>query len=81
MAKPSPRYAKHPALLGLGRALQQRRLAAGLSQEELAESASIDRSYLGGIERGEHNMTLLNLKRLCDALGVSLAVILSEIDL
>jgi transcriptional regulator with XRE-family HTH domain len=81
MAKPSPRYSKHPVLKDLGHALQQRRLAAGQSQEDLAEAAGVDRSYLGGIERGEHNMTLLNLKRLADALGVSISVLMNEIKL
>ena len=36
------------------------RLKLGLSQEALAVDAELDRSYVGGIERGEHNLTLIN---------------------
>jgi len=41
-----------------------------LSQEALAHEAEIDRSYLGGIERGEHNLAVINLLRICKSLNV-----------
>ena len=53
-----------------GRAVRKYRLQKGLSQEGLAERAAIHRTYIGGIERGERNPTLLMIHRLARALGV-----------
>ncbi len=47
------------------------RSAQKISQEELAAKAGIDRTYMGGVERGERNLGLLNLARIAKALGVS----------
>ncbi|HVW93942.1 MAG TPA: helix-turn-helix transcriptional regulator [Devosia sp.] len=47
------------------------RLRAGLSQEELAHRASLDRSYVGGVERGERNVSLVNIHKIAKALNVS----------
>jgi transcriptional regulator with XRE-family HTH domain len=41
-----------------------------VSQEQLALLAELDRAYVGGVERGEHNLTLMSLGRLCEALDV-----------
>jgi len=56
------------------------RKARGLSQEELAELAELHRNYIGGIERGERNVALLNIVRLAKALGVSLSELLEGIE-
>ncbi len=69
MAKPSPKFSGHPVLIKLGLVIRQSRKDLGLSQETLALNADIDRSYMGGIERGEHNMTLINLLKISDCLG------------
>ena len=61
---------KNNHLIKFGSTLRKLRLGAGLSQEELAERANIDRSYLGAIERGEHNVALLNIIKIASALGV-----------
>lgn len=53
----------------LGNNLRAIRLARGLSQEEFAEVLGYHRTYIGGLERGERNVTLLTLARLADELG------------
>jgi transcriptional regulator with XRE-family HTH domain len=57
----------------LGQRVRELRLAAGLSQEELAERAALHRTYVGGIERGERNVGILNLLRLARALRVRIS--------
>lgn len=44
----------------------------GISQEELAYRAGFHRTYVGMIERAERNITLCNIKRVADALGVEI---------
>ena len=70
VAKPSPTFSGHPSLLALGAVIRNERLAQGLSPETLAYLAKIDRSYMGGIERREHNITVMNLLKVADALNV-----------
>ncbi len=45
-----------------GRALRSRRTKLGVSQEEFADICGLDRTYIGGIERGERNVSLVNLE-------------------
>lgn len=52
-----------------------------LSQEALADAAGIDRSHMGKIERGERNVTLLNLVRIAAALGAKPSQLLIQADL
>ena len=66
----TPRSARH---LAFGEALREVRTAQGLSQEQLAVDAGLDRTYVSGIERGERNPSLTNLYRLADALDVRLS--------
>ncbi|MBB2828177.1 UNVERIFIED_ORG: transcriptional regulator with XRE-family HTH domain [Rhizobium esperanzae] len=57
-----------------GAAVRQHRLLVRLSQEELAERAGLDRTYVSGIERGRRNPSLRNLQNISEALGVDLDV-------
>lgn len=56
-----------------GKKLRETRLRAGISQEALAESAGLHRTYVSSVERGERNVSLLNIERLAKALRVSMA--------
>lgn len=76
MAKPSPSYAGDKVLTNLGEAIRSMRSERGLSQEALAVDAELDRSYVGGIERGEHNLTVMNLNKISSALGVKMSALL-----
>jgi len=78
MAKPSPSYSGTKELVALGRAIKVLRLELGLSQEALAFEAGIDRSYIGGIERGEHNLALINLIKIAQTLGISASELLTK---
>lgn len=78
MAKKSPSFSGNPALVGLGTAIRAARKEKGLSQEALAELADIDRSYMGGIERGEHNLAIMSLLKIADALRVQASSLLDK---
>jgi XRE family transcriptional regulator, regulator of sulfur utilization len=64
------RSAQHHAL---GQVIRARREALGISQEELAHVAGMDRSHLGAIERGEGNPAYGSLLAIADALQVRLS--------
>jgi transcriptional regulator with XRE-family HTH domain len=53
----------------LGRNLRARRLDKGLSQEAFADLLGIHRTYIGGLERGERNVTLRTVERIAARLG------------
>ena len=54
----------------VGRNLRRHRLAAGLSQEALADAAGLDRTYVSGVERGIRNPTVRVLQHIATAIGV-----------
>jgi transcriptional regulator with XRE-family HTH domain len=54
----------------VGKNLRIHRQALGLSQEEFADQVGVHRTYMGGLERGERNLTLKSLERLAQAVGV-----------
>lgn len=53
-----------------GERIRRIRAEKGLSQEALAQEADLDRSYIGGVERGERNVSLVNIYKISVALGV-----------
>lgn len=62
-----------PYLDILGKRIRARRRELGMSQEGLAHEAGLDRSYVGRIERGEHNLTFVALVKLCRAMECDVA--------
>lgn len=61
------------ALKTLGQRIREKRRALGWTQERLADEARLDRSYVGGIERGGRNITFTKLCQVCAALGCDVA--------
>jgi transcriptional regulator with XRE-family HTH domain len=81
MARPSPSYSGTKELIALGAVIREIRLALDLSQEALANEVGIDRSYMGGIERGEHNLALINLIKIANTLNLSATELLKKAGL
>jgi len=61
---------KNEDLARFGNAIRQFRKLAGLSQEAFAERCGLDRTYIGGVERGERNISLKNILRIARVIGV-----------
>lgn len=53
-----------------GNKVRSVRKERGWSQEELADACELDRTYIGGIERGERNVSIMNIAKIAQALGV-----------
>lgn len=59
--------------LRFGKALRQRRNKLGVSQEAFADMCQLDRTYIGGIERGERNVALVNIEKIAKTLHISIS--------
>ena len=64
----------------VGRNIRRLRRERGVSQEDLADEIGVHRTYMGGVERGERNLTLRSLERLAERLGVSPLSLLEDPD-
>jgi len=64
-----------------GKAIRRRRRELDLSQEALAEKAELHRTYISSIERGTRNPSLENIKKLADALDISIANLFANYDI
>lgn len=64
----------------MGQRIRQVRSHAGVSQEELAHIANLDRSYVGGVERGDRNLSVLNVLKLAAALKVQPGELLPQLQ-
>jgi transcriptional regulator with XRE-family HTH domain len=56
-----------------GKAVRARRMRLRVSQEAFADMCGLDRTYVGGVERGERNLSLVNIQKVAKALNVSLS--------
>ena len=70
---------KHPALIKLGKRIRELRVDAEFSQEGFADEVGIDRTYMGGVERGERNISAINIIRIAKALGVEVGELFPSI--
>jgi transcriptional regulator with XRE-family HTH domain len=71
---------KSPEHVALGRAIREFRVSVGITQEALADRSHLHRTYIGGIERGERNVSFGNLLRVADALGVRPSMLLAAAE-
>lgn len=62
----------------VGFRVRERRLAAGLTQAELADKCGLHRTFVGSVERGERNLALLSLRKIAAALRTTPAELLAE---
>jgi transcriptional regulator with XRE-family HTH domain len=62
----------------LGFRIRELRLARGLTQEQLGELCELHRTFIGSVERGERNVSILNLRLIAKVLRVTLAELLVD---
>jgi len=72
--------AAETALRKFGDNVRARREAQDLSQEQLAERADLDRTYISGVERGVRNLSLISVVRIAKALKISASELTGGID-
>ena len=71
---------KKKTLVRFGRKIRNTRENQGFSQEELASKAGVHRTYIGMVERGEKNITLMTMKKIASALETRISSLLKDIE-
>lgn len=71
---------KHLALIKLGSQIRELRKAKGFSQESFASEVGLDRTYMGGVERGERNVAALNLIQIAKCLNIEVGELFPPIN-
>jgi len=66
-------------LEAFGNAVRHKRMSLHMSQEDLAAASGLHRTYIGSVERGERNVSLLNIVRISTALDVSPSELMTSI--
>ena len=64
----------------VGANIRKARLAAGMTQEQLAERSGFSQQYISGLERGKRNPTIVSVYELAQAMGVSHEELVSAIN-
>ena len=65
----------------IGEALRKRRESLGLSQESYADLIAVHRTYYSGVERGERNLTMSSMEKVCTGLKVRVWEVLRDADI
>lgn len=66
--------------ISFGNRIRTLRKSRGLSQEAFAEASDLDRSYIGGVERGDRNISLNNIQKIANALGLPIEELFKDLD-
>lgn len=65
--------------LKVGNKIKHVREKVNMSQKDLAYSADLDRSYIASVESGQRNISIMNLEKIANALGVTLSELFKEL--
>ena len=65
--------------LRFGKGVRKRRQKIGVSQEEFADMCGLDRTYIGGSERGERNVGLVNVEKIAKAFRISVSELFRDL--
>ncbi|MFB9216510.1 helix-turn-helix domain-containing protein [Vibrio sinaloensis] len=69
-----------PILLAFGAKVKSLRLEKKLSQEDLAELCALHRTYIGSVERGQRNVSIVNIVKIASALGTTSSLLLEGVE-